>query len=162
MLGIGGGIPSPENDVRLGDVVISCSVGSYGVVVQYDMGKQVAGGTFTRTGSLSSPPRPLLTAISRLRADELTDDPQFYEFIETATARTTLTMKLFCHPDSKHNRLFTAEHDHLVNESSYDACLSDWEVIREARMMTFGKRCQSLNTYRYMHSIIRIGIRVGR
>lgn len=133
VVGIGGGIPSSENDVRLGDAGISCPFGTYGGVVQYDMGKQVAGGAFSRTGSLDSPPRSLLTANSRLRADELTDDPEFFEYIECATARTSRTKKLFCHPDPKDDRLFKAEHDHPVNESSCDTCSSDWEVIREVR-----------------------------
>lgn len=133
MVGVGGGIASPENDVRLGDVVISCPVDTYGGVVQYDRGKHVTGGEFIRTGSLNSPPRSLLTAISRLRADELTDDPQYYEYIQSATERTGRTRKLFRNPGPEDDRLFKAEHDHPANESSCDACPSDWEVIREAR-----------------------------
>jgi nucleoside phosphorylase len=133
MVGVGGGIPSSENDVRLGDVVISCPVGTYGGVVQYDMGKHVAGGEFSRTGSLNSPPRSLLTAVSRLRANELTDDPEFFEYIETATERTSRTKKLFRSPGPKGDRLFKAEHDHTASESSCDPCPSEWEVRREAR-----------------------------
>ena len=132
MVGIGGGIPTPENDVRLGDVVISCPVGTYGGVVQYDMGKHVAD-AFTRTGSLNSPPRSLLTAISRLRADELTDDPQYYEYIQSATDRTVRTKKLFRNPGPEGDRLFKVENDHPTDESSCDACPSEWEVVREAR-----------------------------
>ncbi|CAG8256821.1 unnamed protein product [Penicillium olsonii] len=132
MVGIGGGIPTPENDVRLGDVVISCPVGTYGGVVQYDMGKHVAD-AFTRTGSLNSPPRSLLTAISRLRADELADDPQYYDYIQSATDRTVRTKKLFRNPGPEGDRLFKVENDHPTDESSCDACPSEWEVVREAR-----------------------------
>jgi hypothetical protein len=39
MVGFGGGIPSADHDIRLGDIVISCPTGSCGGVVQYDMGK---------------------------------------------------------------------------------------------------------------------------
>ncbi|KAJ5116198.1 hypothetical protein N7456_000546 [Penicillium angulare] len=133
MVGVGGGIPSSDNDIRLGDVVISCPVGPYGGVVQYDMGKHLAGGSFSRTGSLNSPPRSLLTAITRLRADELTDDPEFYEYMESATGRTTRTKKLFRHPDPNSDRLFKAEHDHPANESSCEVCPSEWELTREPR-----------------------------
>ncbi|CAG8098795.1 unnamed protein product [Penicillium olsonii] len=132
MVGIGGGIPTPENDVRLGDVVISCPVGTYGGVVQYDMGKHIAD-AFTRTGSLNSPPRSLLTAISRLRADELTDDPQYYDYIQSATDRTARTKKLFRNPGPEGDRLFKVENDHPADEISCDACPSEWEVVREAR-----------------------------
>ncbi|KAJ5216887.1 hypothetical protein N7468_009895 [Penicillium chermesinum] len=63
MVGIGGGVPSPAHDIRLGDVVISHPHGTCGGVIQYDMGKVIAGGEFERTGSLNSPPRALLTAV---------------------------------------------------------------------------------------------------
>lgn len=57
MVGIGGGIPSSTNDIRLGDVVISYPTDSCGGVIQHDMGKVSASGKMTRTGSLKSPPR---------------------------------------------------------------------------------------------------------
>ncbi|ERF76460.1 hypothetical protein EPUS_06121 [Endocarpon pusillum Z07020] len=41
VFGIGGGIPSVQNDIRLGDVVISRPEGTFGGVVQYDSGKAV-------------------------------------------------------------------------------------------------------------------------
>jgi hypothetical protein len=37
--GIVGGLPYGENDIRLGDVVVSKPDGRYGGVVQYDLGK---------------------------------------------------------------------------------------------------------------------------
>ncbi|PKY02339.1 hypothetical protein P168DRAFT_320880 [Aspergillus campestris IBT 28561] len=57
MVGVGGGIPSPDHDIRLGDIVISCPDGTSGGVTQYDMGKITVGGKLQRTGSLNSPPR---------------------------------------------------------------------------------------------------------
>lgn len=39
MVGIGGGAPSTEHDIRLGDIVVSRRGGSYGGVVQHDMAK---------------------------------------------------------------------------------------------------------------------------
>ncbi|KAH8658626.1 hypothetical protein BGZ60DRAFT_507289 [Tricladium varicosporioides] len=67
MVGIGGGIPSLENDIRLGDIAVSLPSGQAGGVIQHDMGKKEEGG-FQRTGSLNSPPTLLLTAIAKLRA----------------------------------------------------------------------------------------------
>lgn len=74
MVGVGGAMPSIVHEIRLGDVVISCPEGTLGGVLQYDMGKIGTGGEFSRTGSLNSPPRPLLTALNSMRAVELTDD----------------------------------------------------------------------------------------
>jgi len=67
MVGIGGGIPSPENDIRLGDVAVSVPSGQAGGVIQHDMGKKEDGG-FRRTGSLNRPPTVVLTAIATLEA----------------------------------------------------------------------------------------------
>jgi nucleoside phosphorylase len=50
MVGIGGGVPTAEADVRLGDLVVSQPHGSFGGVVQYDRGKR-------RRADLSGPGR---------------------------------------------------------------------------------------------------------
>ncbi|KAF2622623.1 hypothetical protein BU25DRAFT_415117 [Macroventuria anomochaeta] len=68
MVGVGGGAPSAEADVRLGDVVVSQPVQQHGGVVQYDFGKTGPGGRMTRTGSLNAPPKALLHAVTQLRA----------------------------------------------------------------------------------------------
>jgi nucleoside phosphorylase len=69
MVGIGGGVPSAEVDIRLGDVVISQPHATYGGVVQYDLGKTGAGGRLAPTGFINMPPTVLLNAISELRSN---------------------------------------------------------------------------------------------
>lgn len=69
LVGVGGGIPSPSNDVRLGDVVVSQGIKDVPAVIQYDRGKENDRGVFERTGSLSNPPTRLLGAISHLQSD---------------------------------------------------------------------------------------------
>jgi nucleoside phosphorylase len=66
MVGIGGGVPSKENDIRLGDVVVSVPAHGHGGVVQHDMGKHTMDGGWIRTGSLNSPPSMVRTTISKL------------------------------------------------------------------------------------------------
>jgi nucleoside phosphorylase len=68
MVGIGGGVPSTEADIRLGDIVVSQPGKGHGGVVQYDFGKSTPNG-IERTGILNAPPRFLLTAVSKLRAN---------------------------------------------------------------------------------------------
>ncbi|KAJ6103492.1 hypothetical protein N7486_005919 [Penicillium sp. IBT 16267x] len=133
MVGVGGGIPSTAHDIRLGDVVISCPEGTFGGVVQYDMGKVGSGGKFHRIGSLNNPPRSLLTAVSSMRAAELRDDPRFPEYITSATGRTTRTRKSFGQPNVKQDRLFKPEHDHPATANSCDGCLAEWEETRSER-----------------------------
>ncbi|KXX72876.1 hypothetical protein MMYC01_209211 [Madurella mycetomatis] len=69
MVGIGGGSPSPKNDVRLGDIVVSVPGNGRPGVSQYDYGKAVQGRAFETTGTLNQPPRILLNAVAGLRAD---------------------------------------------------------------------------------------------
>jgi hypothetical protein len=71
MVGIGGGVPSTKNDIRLGDIVVSEPTGTLGGVVQYDHGKTVASGVFQQTGMMNQPPQVLLNAIARLKIDDI-------------------------------------------------------------------------------------------
>ncbi|KIL83643.1 hypothetical protein FAVG1_13126 [Fusarium avenaceum] len=77
LVGIGGGVPSQENDIRLGDVVVGLSRGEGSSVIQYDLGKENISSLFKRTGTLQGPPRFLTTTINvHLLSDpNLRDDP---------------------------------------------------------------------------------------
>ncbi|PTB65719.1 hypothetical protein BBK36DRAFT_1082082, partial [Trichoderma citrinoviride] len=68
MVGIGGGAPSKEHDIRLGDVVVSAPCNGHSGVVQYDFGKTVQGQPFQPTRHLDQPPMLLRTAMSGLAA----------------------------------------------------------------------------------------------
>ncbi|KAE8358207.1 kinesin light chain [Aspergillus caelatus] len=68
MVGIGGGVPSKEADIRLGDIVVSQPGNGYGGVVQYDFGKSTPSG-FKRTGFLNAPSTILLAAVTKLRSN---------------------------------------------------------------------------------------------
>jgi nucleoside phosphorylase len=70
MVGIGGGVPSEEVDIRLGDVVVSQPQKGHGGVIQYDFGKVTPSG-FMQTGFLNAPPTILLNAVSKIRANHL-------------------------------------------------------------------------------------------
>lgn len=70
MVGIGGGVPSEEADIRLGDVVVSHPQQRASGVIQYDYGRSTPNG-FERIGSLNSPPQILLSAVSTVRANAM-------------------------------------------------------------------------------------------
>ena len=80
MVGIGGGVPSAEVDIRLGDVVVSQPDKTFGGVVQYDSGKATPSG-FERTGSLNSPPQILLAAVASVRANNFRGRSKLTEHI---------------------------------------------------------------------------------
>jgi nucleoside phosphorylase len=67
MVGVGGGVPSTEHDIRLGDVVVSVPRNRHGGVFQYDFGKDIQNQVFRQTASLNRPPKVLLTALSGLK-----------------------------------------------------------------------------------------------
>ena len=67
MVGIGGGVPSTQFDIRLGDVAVSQPRVNHGGVVQYDFGKTGPNGT-QWTGFLNMPPRTLLNAAGKLQS----------------------------------------------------------------------------------------------
>ena len=112
MVGIGGGVPGVDIDIRLGDVVVSTPDGTFGGVVQYDSGKTVEDGLFIRTGSSNKPPTVLLSAVSSLRAKHLRED------VNLATRWCELALKYpklgasAIYQGTEHDQLFEAEYDH--------------------------------------------------
>jgi nucleoside phosphorylase len=78
MVGIGGGVPSPTVDIRLGDIVVSTPYMTHGGVVQYDFGKSKPDG-FERKGVLNAPPTVLLNALSVVKARRLAGDSRILQ-----------------------------------------------------------------------------------
>lgn len=66
MVGIGGGAPSANNNIRLGDIVVSTPVGQTGGIIHYEYGKAIQNKELERTGSLDGPPVALLNAVQKL------------------------------------------------------------------------------------------------
>ncbi len=73
MVGIGGGVPSSEHDIRLGDVVVSVPRDGHAGVCQYDFGKSIQGRGFEPTGFLNQPPSVVRKAVSGLQAQHELD-----------------------------------------------------------------------------------------
>ncbi|KAN0087046.1 hypothetical protein V8E54_000734 [Elaphomyces granulatus] len=124
MVGIGGGVPSTNNDIRLGDVVVSKPTGVLGGVVQYDYGKTVASGVFQQTGMMNQPPQVLLNAIARLHADEILGNNQsIVEVISNALNMNVQakSRSLFSRPADDHDRLFNPAYNHPPSE---DTCIN--------------------------------------
>ena len=127
MVGIGGGVPSSEVDIRLGDAVISQPQGGYGGVVQYDYGKTGSGGLCTRTGYLNAPPDVLLTAVSKLRSN-----------ISAGKSNPKVHLSSLAHlPEFEHRNagpdtLFQSSYSHIEGPTC-DRCCKDMVVARTPR-----------------------------
>ncbi|KAJ5101052.1 Tetratricopeptide-like helical [Penicillium angulare] len=130
MVGIGGGVPSNDTDIRLGDVVISMPTATSGGVVQYDYGKTLRGGRFERTGSLNKPPQYLLTAVSQIRSDALCGSTLTDENLLGVLQRHP-NIQRFCRPDV--DWLFQASYDHSSESADCSKCDQDRLVTRLSR-----------------------------
>jgi nucleoside phosphorylase len=126
MVGIGGGVPSMEADIQLGDVVVSQPHGTFGGVVQYDAGKTTPSG-FERTGSLNSPPQVLLSAVARMQANELLGRSKLSEH-----ASRLECIAEFHRAKAGPDILFEAAYDHAGGQTC-DGCSADQQAARQPR-----------------------------
>ncbi|THZ58007.1 TPR-like protein [Aureobasidium pullulans] len=78
MVGIAGGVWSPETDVRLGDVVVGIHLTGEAGIIQYDYGKSIQDKAFVKTGAMNKAPGILLNAVAAVQAKHL-----FYDLPDT-------------------------------------------------------------------------------
>jgi nucleoside phosphorylase len=126
MVGIGGGVPSAEFDVRLGDVVISQPYMQYGGVVQYDFGKTGASG-FTRIGSLNAPPTVLLNALAKLQSNYLRHKSNLSMYLSAISYLSN-----FADSNARPDILFEPTYNHIEGPTC-DRCSKNRLVERTPR-----------------------------
>ena len=115
LVGIGGGAPSNEHDVRLGDVVVSTAV------IQYDMGKTIQQGLFQATGILRRPVPSLMTAVSALRAQHELKRSEIHTILSNINERYP-TMREYTSREHLHDLLFNSDYDHTESSESCNDC----------------------------------------
>ncbi|KAJ6287080.1 hypothetical protein J3E71DRAFT_388606 [Bipolaris maydis] len=132
MVGIGGGVPTEDTDVRLGDVVVSKPHKGHGGVVQYDFGKATQTG-FERIGSLNSPPTILLNAVARVQAKHIRGRGKWLEYHSKLA-----TLPAFGREAAGPDVLFEAEYNHeggtTCRECNQDRLLAREPSWREAKV----------------------------
>jgi nucleoside phosphorylase len=126
MVGIGGGVPNAEADIRLGDIVVSQPGKGHGGVVQYDFGKSTPSG-IERTGFLNAPPRILLTAVSKLRANHDLGKSDLLVHISKLGK-----LAKFSRDQAGDDVLFEAAYNH-VGRSNCTSCDNAKKLRRKAR-----------------------------
>jgi hypothetical protein len=133
MVGIGGGVPGPLADIRLGDIVVSKPTGLFPGVIQYDYGKTVADGSFHRTGSLNNPPERLLTAISDLQAKHKMGDSNIPLHLTAAARSRPWMQSSFLYPGESEDILFESSYVHEADQRSCATCDKTRIVSRPRR-----------------------------
>lgn len=113
VVGIGGGIPSREHDIRLGDVVVGNGV------IQHDMGKimqQVP--RVMSTGVLEHPDKTLLTAMSWVQSD-----PSLaHDALEAHIQRIVSVRPKYQSPGEDRDTLFHATSKHEDGQETCEDC----------------------------------------
>ncbi|KAH1541476.1 hypothetical protein KXX57_006408, partial [Aspergillus fumigatus] len=134
MVGIGGGVPKEDKDIRLGDIVVSEPTYTHGGVVQYNYGKALSGGEFRRTGMLNRPPQSLLTALSKLQATHYTKPSQVINFLaEIEQKLPTEQAANFARP-TQTDQLFLDNYEHTnTHTQTCNGCDTTQTIRRQCR-----------------------------
>lgn len=131
LVGIGGGVRSGKDDIRLGDVVVSQPRGKHGGVVQWDFGKMESTG-FVRTGSLDRPPEDLLQLLSTVQTRHEVEGIDLGKYLAEMMRNHPVMAEEYCHQGVEHDILFQAEYTHADGETC-EACDSTKVIHRRPR-----------------------------
>jgi nucleoside phosphorylase len=113
LVGIGGGIPSEDEDIRLGDIVVSKPTKEFGGVVQFDRGKIHSNGRFERTGSLNKPPPVLQANVESLIAEHKLAGNQISKYLsEMLRIFPHMEEEGYIYPGIEQDQLFEAAYSH--------------------------------------------------
>ncbi|KFA80680.1 hypothetical protein S40288_01803 [Stachybotrys chartarum IBT 40288] len=113
MVGIGGGAPTAEHDVRLGDIVVSGRDGDQGGVFQYDFGKTIQDQTFRHTQHLNQPPQLLLAAAGALEVQYESDGYQLDAQVTQILENKARLRKKYSRPPMMNDKLYRSDIVHL-------------------------------------------------
>jgi nucleoside phosphorylase len=135
MVGIGGGAPTKQQDIRLGDVVVGTPVARTGGVIHYEFGKTIQNQRFERTGYLNAPPQILLNAVNKLSTLHERHGHRILESIDDLIKRNP-RLKKYQRPSVENDVLYQST---AIHADSSQLCLgscstkADWIVPRPRR-----------------------------
>ncbi|KAK2480748.1 hypothetical protein H9L39_06387 [Fusarium oxysporum f. sp. albedinis] len=110
MVGIGGGAPTKQHDIRLGDVVVSSPSPGQSGVFQYDFGKATKD-VFQHTASHNKPPPLLLAAVAGLKTQYERKGLQIHDKVSTIVANNKRLSAKYGRPEDP-DSLFSPSIDH--------------------------------------------------
>ncbi|KAL4897683.1 purine and uridine phosphorylase [Aspergillus ambiguus] len=128
LVGVGGGAPSENHDIRLGDIVVSTPENGISGVIQYDFGKETQDQDFRVTGLVNHPPNFLLTAVSKLKSLHDSDGHQINEMVDHVLQKRRTLHQCYGRPDPKSDRLYRPE---VVHPDYNKSCLAVCGTSRE-------------------------------
>ena len=133
MVGVDGRAPSPKNDIRLGDVVVSILNPYCPAVVQYDYDKTLADGQFYRTVSLKNRPFSFLTAVTNLKTNYVLEASQLPTICAKVFEKYPLIKRDYVYPGHDQDVLFKAGCDHVEEGQVCSTCGLPKSIERSPR-----------------------------
>ncbi|KAL4933055.1 Pfs domain protein [Aspergillus undulatus] len=118
LVGIGAGVPSSRNDIRLGDVVVSIPSGRYS-----------GAGASQLNGYLCPPPQTLMCAISELESDPNHSSAPLDQYLQ----RILECKPQYAYPGVDKDQLFTADYIHPNEHSTCEECHNGHLIQRKPR-----------------------------
>jgi nucleoside phosphorylase len=106
MVGIGAGVPGPEHDIRLGDVVVGTPEGTSGGCVGYDLRKETVDG-FELKGWLNATDPVLRSAIANIESRAGHRGDIFIQYLEVFRGNDPRGRK-YLHPGPENDLLYHA------------------------------------------------------
>ncbi|CEJ59101.1 hypothetical protein PMG11_07737 [Penicillium brasilianum] len=131
MVGVGGGVPSAKNDIRLGDVVVSMPDGQHGGVVQYDLAKNTDNGIILK-GFLWPPPEILRSAVVMMRSDHRLSQSKIPDFVSAMLEKSDDIRDSYQRPMDP-DELFQSEYHHFPRQATCQVCDKSRLVSRQHR-----------------------------
>lgn len=113
LVGIAGGAPSSDHDIRLGDIVVSASDNGNAAVFQYDHGKAEQGTDYSIKSFMNQPPPILLAAVSAVEMDYESEGVALDDNVERALERKPHMRQKYQKPDELTDRLYLPDFLHV-------------------------------------------------
>ncbi|RMJ19346.1 hypothetical protein CDV36_000932 [Fusarium kuroshium] len=139
MVGIGGGAPSPTNDIRLGDIVVSApreaNGVTYGGVFEYDFGKTIQDQAFKQTRFLNQPPTTLRAAVQGLKTQYTRKGHQLGQAVSDVISKNPMLRDEYSRPHSSTDILFRSGSTH-DSRGCAEFCARDPSSLEPRRQRT--------------------------
>ncbi|KAL4903897.1 hypothetical protein BDW74DRAFT_185952 [Aspergillus multicolor] len=158
LVGVGAGVPSIRNDIRLGDVVVSTPSGRYSGVLPYDMIKSLEAGASQLNGYLCPPPQILMCAISELESDPARSSAPLADFLK----QIQTCKPEYGHPGVDKDQLFVPSYTHVDEQNACEKCDTSQLVPREPRFslqpkIFYGLIASGNRLMRSAHERVKLG-----
>ncbi|KAH7016002.1 nucleoside phosphorylase domain-containing protein, partial [Microdochium trichocladiopsis] len=123
---IGGGIPRPDHDIRLGDVVVGRTM------IQHELGREDSGDGLEDTGDPYMPPRDIRTTLSAIKVRAEMGQNALHGLHDQLEKRGLVNNE-YLDGNRLEDHLFKEDYDHLDETQECDKCDIAQRVQRTSR-----------------------------